>query len=168
MSALTDDEVRNGYLTHRQLSASYRTTKRTAEPKSYDHDRVASVVHYYLSLLGDPDAQIESFAELFDEQFVLDFASGRITTLDGFADWLRSYTAATEAAMLSIEAMEVVSNTDDTFTATVDFEWDGVMADGSRMEMATRHVWTVVDDPVEMFPRIKAITVEKTREMAPR
>lgn len=161
MTALTPEQIRNGHRRHAALAEHHRAGTGAT-------DRVAHLVHHYLSLLGDRERTIEAFAELFDQEFVLDFASGQITTLVGFEEWVASYDAATSASALTIERMNIVENGDSKCTATIDFEWDGLLADGTHMEMATKHVWIVVDDPSAAFGRIRSIGVVKTRAIAPR
>ncbi len=135
---------------------------------AYATNRVASLVHYYLALLGQPDFALEPFSELFADEFAFEFSGASITTIGGFDEWVQGYRSLLDAAMLSIESFDVVDQGDGAMTATIDFEWDGLMADGSRMEMGTRHVWHVVDNPAERFARARSIEVTKTREMAPK
>ncbi len=133
---------------------------------AYANNRVASLVHYYLALLGDPAKRLDPFAELFADSFELHFSGTDIATFDEFAEWVEGYSALTDASMLTMESMDVAENSDGTLTVTIDFEWDGIMPDGTRMEMGTRHVWNVVDDPSQRFARICSIDVTRTRDMA--
>lgn len=126
----------------------------------YADNRLLSLIHYWLALIEDPARDPQPVREILAENFVLDFSSGAITDFDGFEAWLAGPGSQVAASTHRIEDFAYQTRADGRYRATMTFDWEGLLPDGTRLIAKTRHGWTVVDDPSERFGRIERMDVE--------
>jgi len=131
---------------------------------AYAENRCASLLHYWVALIDDPNRSAEPFAEVLADGFRLDFTSGPITELEQLGSWLDGPAAGFEATSHQFENLRVTSIDERNFEVEVDMEWAAITADGIATAR-TRHLWSVVDDPVDRFAKIKTVSVELLREV---
>lgn len=132
----------------------------------YPVSRTRSLVHYYLALLERPDRTIEPFAEIFADEIHLGFGDEPLTSLDDFNGFLTGTASSVDASYHDVTSLTAVANGDGTITATIDFDWFGILPDGGRMEAATRHTWEIDDDPRARFAKLRRAEVEYIRPFA--
>ena len=107
--------------------------------------------------------------ELLAEDFSLNFSSGAITDLDGFAEWLAgpgSQVVASTHRISNLSHETLVEN--ERYALRVDFDGEGILPDGTVVTARTRHRWTVADDVAERFARIESVDVEVLEPFAPK
>lgn len=130
---------------------------------AYAVSRSRSLVHYYLALLEDPNRTLEPFGEIFAEDVSLSFGPEPLTGLDDFSGFLERSAATVVASNHVITDFAAADNGDNTLTATIDFDWFGILPDGGQMTAATRHTWLINDDPTARFAKIQRADVEHIR-----
>jgi len=128
---------------------------------AYAENRLLSLVHYYLALIEDPARDPEPMRELLGPNFSLNFSSGAITSFDDFSAWLAGPGSQVTASTHLIENFSHETLDEDRhYRLSVDFDWSGILPDGTTMVARTRHVWTVINDVTERFARIENVDVE--------
>lgn len=132
---------------------------------AYAVSRARSLMHYYLALLEDPNRTLAPFAEIFADHLHLGFGTDPLTSLDDFNGFLEGTASTVDASSHVVTGFDAVSNGDGTITATIDFDWHGILPDGGRMEAATRHAWLIDDDPVDRFAKLRRADVEQIRPL---
>ncbi len=132
----------------------------------YPVSRARSLAHYYLALLEDPNRTLAPFAEVFADDLHLAFGEVPLESLDDFNNLLEGTASTVVASNHVITAFDATSNGDDTITATIDFDWYGILPDGGRMEAATRHTWLIDDVPTDRFAKLRRADVEQIRPFA--
>lgn len=135
---------------------------------AYPENRALSLVHYYLSLIENPTHEAEPFRELFADGFNLNFSSGTITDFAGFEAWLAGPASLAAATTHVIQNFSVEETSNNTFTVKIDFDWAGILPDGTEMVAKTRHEWTVTNDVMERFARILVVDVEILEPFRPK
>lgn len=135
---------------------------------AYAENRMLSLVHYWLALIEDPSRNPEPVREILASDFSLNFSSGAITDFDGFKEWLAGPGSQVTASTHVISNFTVTETTSNTYAVTVDFDWSGIVPDGSELVAKTRHSWIVENDPTERFARIKTVDVEVLEPFRPR
>ena len=136
---------------------------------AYAVNRLLSLVHYYLAIIEHPDHDPEPMRELLGEGFTLNFSSGPITDFEGFAAWLAGPGSQVVASRHALENFTHETLDEDTrYRLGVDFDWAGILPDGTVVEAKTRHRWTVTNDVEERFARIESVDVEVLEPFAPR
>ena len=134
----------------------------------YGDNRMLSLVHYWLALIEDPRRDPEPVREILADGFSLNFSSGAITDFDGFAAWLAGPGSAVRASTHGIEAFTQERSDDGTYRVSMEFPWDGILPDDTRMVARTKHTWIVEDDPTERFARIRQMDVEVLEPFRPK
>ena len=136
---------------------------------AYAANRLSSLVHYYLAVIEHPGRDPEPMRELLAEGFSLNFSSGAITDFDGFAAWLAGPGSQVVASTHRISNLthETLAE-DERYRLSVDFDWEGILPDGTIMTARTRHDWTVSNDVTERFARIESVDVEVLEPFAPK
>jgi len=135
---------------------------------AYPENRVRSLAHAWLSFIEDPARDPEPFRALLADDFVLNFSSGPVTDFAAFEAWLAGPASQVAASTHTIEAFSVTAESDGLFTATMDFDWAGILPDGTELVAKTRHNWTVTNDVTEPFARIKTMDVEVLEPFRPK
>lgn len=155
------------HLSDVKISQNSDSTIETFED-AYAENRMRSLVHYWLALIEDPSRNPEPVREILADGFSLNFSSGAITDFEGFAEWLAgpgSQVAASTHVISNFSAIETATN---TYDINVDFDWSGLLPDGSELVAKTRHHWSVENDLTERFARIKTVDVEVLEPFRPR
>ncbi len=133
----------------------------------YPTNRLKSLMHYWLALIEDPKRRLEPFKEVLAKDFKLDFSSGLITDAAGFEKWFRGPASAVTASTHQASNFSYKRTGDNTYDMKMDFDWQGILPDGTQMTAKTRHSWTVEDKVTERFARIKTVKVEVLKPFAP-
>jgi ketosteroid isomerase-like protein len=133
----------------------------------YPQNRLKSLMHYWLALIEDPKRRLEPFKEILAKDFKLDFSSGAITDAAGFETWFRGPASAVAASTHQASNFSYQRSGDTTYAMHVDFDWQGILPNGTHMTAKTRHSWTVEDKVTERFARIKTLKVEVLKPFAP-
>ena len=172
---LDNDAVRTAELTYTMTLASDDTalpkfTQITIEQNadgttdafvpSYRHNRVSSLVHYWMALIEDPSRNAEPVKEILASEFSLNFTSGSITSYDQFSEWLAGPGSQVVASTHAISNLETEEITEGVFSATMDLDWNGILPNSSEMVAKTRHRWVIEDDPTRRFAQIRTMDVE--------
>lgn len=126
----------------------------------YADNRLRSLVHYWLALIEDPFRDADPVKEILAKDFSLNFSSGSITSFDGFSKWLAGPASQVTASTHKVSNFNHRVLDDNLYGLVMDFDWNGILPDGTEMTAKTRHSWTVVDDPTERFARIQNVDVE--------
>ncbi|WP_179380331.1 hypothetical protein [Jannaschia marina] len=134
---------------------------------AYAENRMRSLVHYWLALIEDPARDPDPVREILAEDVRLDFSSGAITDFEGFADWLAGPGSQVAASTHEIGNFSVEEAGEGVYRVGMDFDWNGLLPDGTRMVAKTRHDWTVENDVSERFARIRTIDVEVLEPLRP-
>lgn len=135
---------------------------------AYAKNRMLSLVHYWLALIEDPSRNPEPVKEILANGFSLNFSSGTITEFAGLEAWLAGPGSQVAASTHVLSNFSTVVNGDGTFGMSVDFDWAGVMPDGTELIAKTRHQWTATNDVTERFARIKTMDVEVLEPFRPK
>jgi hypothetical protein len=135
---------------------------------AYAENRVKSLVHYYLALIEDPARDPEPMRALFADGFSLNFSSGAITDFEGFAAWLAGPGSQVAASTHVIEKFSVEETDENTYAVSMEFDWFGLLPDGTELLARTKHDWTVENDVTERFARIKTVDVEVLEPFRPK
>lgn len=135
---------------------------------AYAANRVRSLAHYWLALIEDPARNAEPVREILAKDFVLNFSSGAITDFDGFAAWLAGPGSQVVASTHIMSNFAVEGQGDEAYRLTVDFDWAGILPNGSELVAKTRHTWDIENDVTERFARIKRMDVEVLEPFRPR
>ena len=78
--------------------------------------------------------------------------------VENLSSALKTYNPSSLPAKTSIHS----------FGMSVDFDWAGVMPDGTELIAKTRHQWTATNDVTERFARIKTMDVEVLEPFRPK
>lgn len=135
---------------------------------AYGENRVRSLVHYWLALIEDPARNPEPVREILAEGVSLNFSSGTITDFEGFKAWLAGPASQVKASTHTIGDFAQEAAGDNTYRATMTFDWNGILPDDTELTAKTRHTWVIVDDPNDRFAKIKTIDVEVLEPFAPK
>ena len=135
---------------------------------AYADNRMLSLVHYWLALIEDPSRNPEPVREILADDFSLNFSSGAITDFDGFKAWLAGPGSQVAASTHLLENFSASENADGTYQLSVDFDWYGILPDGTELVAKTRHNWTATNDVTERFARIKTVDVEVLEPFRPK
>lgn len=122
---------------------------------TYANQRMLSLVHYWLTFVERPDRIVDPFEEILADEFKLYFAETPVTTLASLSEWLAGPASSIAASMHDIDQFQQRQLGDDTYEVTVDLDWLAITHGGGQAGAKTRHVWTVIDNPNERFPRLK-------------
>ncbi len=134
---------------------------------AYADNRMRSLVHYWLTLIEDPSRDPEPVREILADEFSLNFSSGAITDFDGFKGWLAGPGSQVAASTHIISNFSAKDLGDETYSLTVDFDWYGILPDGTELVAKTRHNWTATNDVTARFARIKTVDVEVIEPFRP-
>ncbi len=126
----------------------------------YPENRLKSLMHYWLTLIEDPARDPHPVREILADDFALNFSSGAITDFAEFETWLAGPGSQFAASTHTASNFSYRLVADDTYLMNVDFDWQGILFEGSQIVAKTRHTWTVLDQPADRFARINQIDVE--------
>lgn len=135
---------------------------------AYGENRLLSLVHYWLALIEDPSRNPQPVEEILADSFSLNFSSGPITDFDGFKAWLAGPASQVSASTHDIKNFAYQDLGDNRYTLSVDFDWEGILPDGTELEAETRHTWNVIDNPIERFARIKSVDMSILKPFQPK
>ncbi len=134
----------------------------------YAQNRLRSLVHYWLAIIEDPSRNAEPVKEIVAENFSLNFSSGAITDFKGFSEWLAGPGSQVTASTHKISNFNHRSIGDNLYDLTMDFDWNGILPNGTEMTAKTRHNWTVKDNTSERFARIQSVDVQILEPFTPK
>ncbi len=134
----------------------------------YAQNRLQSLVHYWLALIEDPARNAEPVQEILADEFSLNFSSGAITDFEGFRQWLAGPGSQVTASTHKISNFSHTTLADNQYEIMMDFDWNGILPNGTEMTAKTRHSWKVMDNPTERFARIKSVDVEILEPFTPK
>ena len=140
----------------------------SAFSSEYGDNRMLALAHYWLALIEDPARNAEPVREILADDFTLNFSSGAITDFEGFEAWLAGPGSAVRASTHGIENFAQEQLDDGTYRVTMEFPWNGILPDETRMVARTKHTWLVEDDPTARFARIKRMDVEVLEPFRPK
>lgn len=135
---------------------------------AYALNRSLSLVHYWLALIEDPSRNPDPVSEILADEFSLNFSSGAITDFDGFKAWLAGPGSQVAASTHKIENFSAMASGDGLFDISMEFDWNGLLPDGTELVARTRHTWTATNDVTERFARIKSVDVEVLEPFRPK
>lgn len=153
--------------THIEITQNSDGTQKEFEPR-YTQNRSLSLVHYWLALIEDPSRNAEPVQEILTDDFSLNFSSGAITDFNGFRKWLAGPGSQVTASSHKISNFSHKVLQENRYEIGMDFDWNGILPDGTELTAKTRHVWKVVDDRTERFARIHTVDVEILEPFAPK
>lgn len=134
---------------------------------AYPENRLASLAHYWLALLENPEHDSEPFREILADGFSLNFASGALTDFEEFKEWLAGPVSQIPESTYDLSDLAHEQLDDNIYRFTASLDWRAVLADGRDVTSKTKHVWLIEDNPAERFARIKtmdASAIRKRRE----
>ncbi|KIC51934.1 hypothetical protein [Tateyamaria sp. ANG-S1] len=126
----------------------------------YAENRLLSLVHYWMAMVEHPNRDAAPFREVLAPEFDIDFGSGPITDVEGFAAWVAGPASSVSASRHDVHNFTYRNLADNQYELTIDLDWTGIRPDDVWMTAKTRHTWAVIDDPSERFARIQNIRVE--------
>lgn len=127
---------------------------------AYAENRLLSLIHYWLTLIENPERNLTPFKEILADNFKLNFSSGEITDFSGFEKWFRGPASSVSASTHILSNFSYKETKTNEYQIGVDFDWQGILPNNQQMVGKTRHKWTVIDDPTDRFAKIKVIEVE--------
>ena len=135
---------------------------------AYAINRMRSLVHYWLALIEDPSRNPEPVEEILADDFSLNFSSGSITDFNGFKEWLAGPGSQVTASTHVISNFKAEETADGEFSIQMDFDWEGILPNGTELIAKTRHNWIATNDVTERFARIKSVDVEVLEPFRPK
>lgn len=126
----------------------------------YPHNRVRSLVHYWLALMENPARSADPFRELFADGFVLNFSTGKIDSFEKFKAWYDGPASSIKTSTHRINSLKIAETGPNKYAVVADFDWQGITPNGQVMVGRTVHNWTVLDTPSDRFPKIKTVDVK--------
>lgn len=133
----------------------------------YAENKLKSLVHYWLALVEDPSRDPAPFQEILAKNFHLDFTGGAITDFDGFKQWLAGPGSQVKASTHAIGNFSYTTEDEETYTVSMEFDWNGILHDNTQMTAKTLHSWTVKDDPSKRFAQIQRMSVDVLEPFTP-
>jgi hypothetical protein len=127
---------------------------------AYPTSRIKSFMHYWLLLMEGIGQSAAPFKELLGKDgFTLHFSSGKepMTTYEQLAGWHQGVGSQIKLSSHHPKNLQVKVLDEQTFSASVDFDWIGVNLNDKLMTAKTHHDW-VLKDTVERFLRMKQAT----------
>ncbi|MDG3086216.1 hypothetical protein P7F88_08905 [Vibrio hannami] len=128
---------------------------------AYLDNRAKSLMHYWLGLIEKLDGNIEPFKEILADKFEINFPSTKVDSLEKLEAWANGIPTHVELSTHYIENLSVKPLGDNRFQLYVEFDWYGIMKDGSKMRYRTAHNWEVVDHINKRFAKIVKIDVKE-------
>lgn len=133
----------------------------------YAHNRLLSLVHYWMALVEDPARKAEPFREILASEFDINFGRDSITSFDSLAEWVAGPASSVSATRHVVHNFSYKTLESNRYELSVDLDWTGILPNDTWMTAKTRHTWTAKDNPKERFPRIEKIRVEILEPFAP-
>jgi len=155
-SPVTPDLIRASAKENSDKAANF--SERAAYRNNPTLARARALVHRYVAVV-EGDRQTEDVIKnLFATDFLINFSSGPINTLDGFKAWLEGPAASVSAARHVLHDVTVTPLGGTRHQVDMIMTWDGLTQAGGRMTAKTRHKWVVQEDDDTL--RIERIDVE--------
>lgn len=127
---------------------------------NYMRTRLLTVVHRWLELVENPNRTADPFKEIVADEIYFDFSSGAIETFEDLTAWVNGPASSVAYSKHDLSNFSFKSIGNNQYELNVTMDWHGLLPDGQRMSAKTQHSWTVIDNPSEIFARIKTIKVE--------
>ncbi|MGF1426174.1 hypothetical protein [Kitasatospora sp. LaBMicrA B282] len=130
-------------------------------------NRVLAFVHYWCSLLEQPQDNAEVLRELLHPELAMTLPDGRVLhTFDEVAAWYAQAGELVEVSTHHLIDPQVTPGKDGDHRLTVEFAWEGITRTGQPMTARTRHDWTLTDTG-ERYPRLKRFHVTTLEPFTP-
>ncbi len=129
---------------------------------TYVNNRLHSLVHNWLAIVEHPRRNADGLREILTNDFDIKFSdsSKTLTSFNDMADWMAGPVSTMSATRHAVHGLSYSTIAEGQHELSVNFDWDGIKPDGTRMTAKTRHTWIVMDNPAERFARINKIRVE--------
>jgi hypothetical protein len=155
-SPVTPDLIRASAKEHRDKAANF--TERAAYRDDPIKSRARALIHRYVAVVEGDGQTVEAIQGLFTPEFLINFSSGPIDTLDGFNAWLEGPAASVSAARHVLHDVTVTPLDGSRHQVDMMMTWDGLTPSGGRMTAKTHHEWIVQESDDTL--RIERIDVE--------
>lgn len=126
---------------------------------AFSKNRSRSLVHNWMSLVENPNAKAEAFAQLLDSEFALNFPSGPVSDSEGLSRWVKYARTSVASSQHVIRNFVVTPIAAGHYHVDFFTDWRGIDHQGGTHKMTTKHSWVVVDDPKGTFPKVKRMDV---------
>lgn len=140
-------------------------TERAAYRDNPIESRARALVHHYVAVIEGEGQTADSIETLLAPDFLINFTSGPIDTLEGFEAWLKGPAASVSAARHVLHDVTVTPLDATRHRLSMVMTWDGLLPTGGRMTAKTQHDWIIQDTGNAM--RIERIDVAIVEPFAP-
>ncbi len=147
-------------ITPKEAAHNSGASSGSALTQAYGHNRLRSLVHYWLTLIETPERAPEPVREILAKDFNLNFPSGTISTYEAFAAWLAGPASQIAASAHKISDFSYTVSADGIYDMTLILDWTGLLPDMTQMRAKTRHQWLVEDIVTDRYAKIQEINVE--------
>lgn len=130
-----------------------------ARPTAIEH-RILALKHRWHAIVEAPEKVPAALGELITPSFDMQWGYGGLSGFAELSTWLTKSAASMDAARHDIAAFAWQSTGQNTYQAEFDFVWYGYSNDLEPMHAESRHIWQIVDDPQDRYPRICQMSVE--------
>jgi len=127
---------------------------------AYAENRLKSLMYYWLAIVEHPDRRSEPAHEILSQDFSLNFSSNKIKDLDALSEWFAGPASSVAFTTHKPEKFSYQKLSDNNYTLSVEFAWNGILPNTKAMTARTKHTWQVIDNPQDRFAKIKNIDVE--------
>ncbi|WP_109829304.1 alpha/beta fold hydrolase [Reichenbachiella versicolor] len=129
---------------------------------AYPENRAKSLMHYWLANMESLDGKVAPFEELLAEGFTLNFStSDPINTVEGLEKWLNGSPLQLKESSHSPKNFSIKTIVENEYEMSVEFEWEGVTKEDTRLKAVTKHTWYIVDNPNDRFAKILKVDVSQ-------
>lgn len=127
-SPVTPALIRTSASEHHDKAANF--TERAPYRPDPMQARARALIHHYLSVVEGNDQTPESIQSLFAPEFLINFSSGPIDTVEAFDVWLKGPAASLTATRHVVHDLTVTPIDATRYTLGMDMTWDGLMSTG--------------------------------------
>ncbi|BBM86807.1 hypothetical protein [Candidatus Uabimicrobium amorphum] len=133
---------------------------------AYPQNRMKSLMHYWLLCMEQLDGNVTPFKQLLTNEFELNFSTNsKMTSIDQLEKWLNGMPMQLQSSQHFPQNLTIKSLGENKYQVNVEFAWQGVMKNGTKLKATTGHEWIVVDDIQEPFARIQKVTVKQVKPL---
>lgn len=123
---------------------------------SYGENRLKSLLHYWLSLIENPDRKPEYFDSVLSEEFRTNFSDNLLTSNEGLRTWLAGPVGEGQAMHYRVRNVKIDSLGENKYSLVAEMDWYGLMNNGDQLSGRVNHVFAVIDDFEKPFATITA------------
>ncbi|WP_295756169.1 hypothetical protein [Undibacterium sp.] len=141
------------------LQATGQIAQFDFEP-AYAENRSKSFMHYWLYLLETANGDSTKLHELLADDFSLELSEGQhISNLPQFDTWISAIPQRLSASSHAYKNFKVLDHGDQSFSVTLDFDWQGFNLQGQAMRAESQHEWLLENDMELRFAKLKSMRV---------